>query len=599
MAAVQVGPAGRQRSIPKHIGLAGWHAIHASIVSYLPRWPARYTAMFVGSDSGTIGAWGVWTLTRRDWHARILPLFSDRPPAEAQGHIILALLLVVGLLVGILILGGAVHSSGSRKPVGLREPSLMQFCNETEAGCGNDCGLVEDGFDYFGGDLFSLGDIENESVCCAHCRREPNCTSWTWVCYLKRQLELKRHGHAAAISGFPTSQVVTFQIKSRHGLCMEWEGDAVFLAECGNSSQRSQQWSVHLKLHQIRTEDGRCLDSPECKDGGVVQLRACLHTLHGQHWIFARDSGLIENFAKYCLMAPSPTTKGSNVTMWACSPAGLGHRWGFWFTSTLNDPKVAEAKKVEATTMTTTTHTTHTHTAPGDSLFCYTVMLATGEEKQLMVFHASGRHGIFSCNEAMVLSSVTVHLGNDFWTQVLPGTDLYVAKGGPWGTAMNTPVFIAVWSYIKNSRRYEHYDWSVKVDPDAVFLPWRLRKALTEPEFREAEMKKGVIIHNCGNTLHGPIEVMSRRALAIFTDNLHHCQRKPQEDFFLSLCADKLGVDVHFRQDILADQGCLLNGGRLKDPDWWKCESGHAAFHPFKTLSALEGCYSRAWQASS
>jgi len=484
--------------------------------------------------------------------------------------------------------------------------SNMYYCSQRRhfavPGCGDFCGFTDEHFDYFGGDLYSLENIESQFECCARCRAEPKCTTWSWGrpdahpaharrrCYLKRQLELRRYVHPSSISGFPGKAVMSFQIKNRHGLCADWQGDQAFLAECGDASHASQQWSVDLAKGMIMTQEGNCLGSPEWKsNGGLVHLRPCAADVLGQHWILEGSAGLIKNNAGYCIEAPRRNVSGGKLQMWRCHLANMDQQWSLWFTELLAEPKTAVAMRMEATTQTTTTFS-----APGSSLYCYSLMLPAGDERGLISSQAAGRKGIFACDEATVFSSESVDLGSGWWTQVLYNTNVYCTKGGKWGTYMNTPVFVKIWREIIAAGRYKYHDWNVKVDPDAVFLPERLRQILRDPEFREAEVKNGAVLHNCGRGLHGPLEVISRRGMEIFGNNTDQCERKPQEDFFLSLCMDKLGVKVHFRDDVLAESGCMLKGVGRKDPKWYLCQSAHVAFHPFKTWPEYEGCYERA-----
>lgn len=55
---------------------------------------------------------------------------------------------------------------------------------------------------------------------------------------------------------------------------------------------------------------------------------------------------------------------------------------------------------------------------------------------------------------------------------------LAVQYGGKWGTALNTGVFNRLWTEVITLGRYRKFDWTVKVDPDAVFFPSRLRMLL-------------------------------------------------------------------------------------------------------------------------
>lgn len=466
--------------------------------------------------------------------------------------------------------------------------------------CVGPCGPLDYHHDYFGGDLYSIGKVAGPRECCAHCRAEKNCTAWTWGgdlsydphsrqrCYLKHQLGLKRLPAYASTSGFPTDYLASFQIRSRQGLCMARIGEEISLEACGDASLESQQWSVDVRMGRIKTQDGFCLGSPQWKRlGGVVHLKPCLVGILGQNWVIEGDHGLIANKAGYCVVAKEPSRESSGLQMARCDKTQGGQQWDLWYTDSLGDPKMTEAlQRLQPTTT--------TFRAPGASLFCFALMLPDGSEQDLMTSHAAKRKSIFACEEHVVFSAKEINLGGGIWTQSLPVTNLYVGRGGAWNSYLNTPSFIACWNQIRWSGRYKNFDWLVKVDPDTVFLPERLKTILLAPEFREAEIKRGVAIKNCDTGLHGPLEVVSSRAMEVFGKELEQCDPKPQEDYFLSSCLVTLGVEIRFREDVLADHGCLRENHTQKDPDWWRCQSRHAAFHPFKTPKELEDCYARA-----
>merc|ERR1712050_792410 len=69
-------------------------------------------------------------------------------------------------------------------------------------------------------------------------------------------------------------------------------------------------------------------------------------------------------------------------------------------------------------------------------------------------------------------------------TLPIPG-NLSVKYGGKWNTALNTDIFIGVWNAVSLLGRYQYHDWTVKVDPDAVFFPERLRELLLRKPMSE------------------------------------------------------------------------------------------------------------------
>merc|ERR1711994_855595 len=76
---------------------------------------------------------------------------------------------------------------------------------------------------------------------------------------------------------------------------------------------------------------------------------------------------------------------------------------------------------------------------------------------------------------------------------------------------------------IKEENMWESKDWTVKVDADAVFLPMRLRKKLSEVEVSD----KGVYLENCKYVkfgFFGNLEVISKTGFGILLENLDNCK---------------------------------------------------------------------------
>merc|ERR1711860_344804 len=72
-------------------------------------------------------------------------------------------------------------------------------------------------------------------------------------------------------------------------------------------------------------------------------------------------------------------------------------------------------------------------------------------------------------------------------------------KGGTWkrngpvrtvkinaGTATGVKLFTRVWEAVKKDGRYRNNDWTVKISPDTVLLPGRLRVHLKDKTFHGA-----------------------------------------------------------------------------------------------------------------
>lgn len=243
------------------------------------------------------------------------------------------------------------------------------------------------------------------------------------------------------------------------------------------------------------------------------------------------------------------------------------------------------------------------------SLYCFVAVMPRSYEVDLMRVILAEGAGPFACDEGVVFSNETISLGIDTAT----GTEVYTATfegslqveyGGRWGTALNTEVFIRIWNAVAEAGRYEYYDWTVKLDADCVFLPQRLLQILNT-----VSVDVPAYLNNCKYGLHGPIEVLNRLALETFLSKEQDCEDiresamtlqplhwNPKimryvgtttgvsfgEDEYLRRCLDKLQIPGIDEFALLTEDAC----GVMAYP----CNSGAAAFHPFKATDSYLGC---------
>mmetsp|Transcript_71856 Transcript_71856/g.202871 ORF Transcript_71856/g.202871 Transcript_71856/m.202871 type:complete len:350 (+) Transcript_71856:61-1110(+) len=249
------------------------------------------------------------------------------------------------------------------------------------------------------------------------------------------------------------------------------------------------------------------------------------------------------------------------------------------------------------------------HQLPGTdgvppSLYCFAVTLPSGNEPELLRAQLEERESLFACDEHAVFSNVTFYIGARVATSPIGGS-MDVNYGGKWGTALNTDIFVRVWRAVSAAGRYWYHDWTVKVDPDAVFLPQRLRKVLL-PLAGAGPM----YVNNCEWGLHGPLEVLSRAATATFVVHMDRCEGvreaamrwqpvhwKPSirryggddkehtfgEDQYLRRCLRLLNIQKVDNFDLLTEPACSF-----KKAD---CASSSVAMHPFKTAKSYTACY--------
>jgi len=94
-------------------------------------------------------------------------------------------------------------------------------------------------------------------------------------------------------------------------------------------------------------------------------------------------------------------------------------------------------------------------------------------------------------------------------------------------------------------------------------------------------------LNNCKWGLHGPIEVLSRRAVAIYVTGLPQCAELMDqpwgEDKYLDHCMQSLGVMRVSEFHLLSETAC----GETPAP----CGGSDVAFHPFKSIQTYFDCW--------
>jgi len=226
------------------------------------------------------------------------------------------------------------------------------------------------------------------------------------------------------------------------------------------------------------------------------------------------------------------------------------------------------------------------------SLYCFALMLPHSYEVSLLRAQVRNTAGIFDCNEYAVLSNADVELSPgppQVRTRVFEGS-LKCEYGGEYHTALNSEIFMRVWTRLFRDGAYAKHDWTVKVDPDTVFLPGRLRKRL-----KASDPESVVYMNNCDAGLHGPIEVISAGGMRAYREGFQKCLDSLRwewssvgEDVFVRHCLGMLGVNRVDDFGLLREKACEP----FKDP--MPCLSGSVAFHPLKNADDWFTCYSQA-----
>jgi len=200
---------------------------------------------------------------------------------------------------------------------------------------------------------------------------------------------------------------------------------------------------------------------------------------------------------------------------------------------------------------------------------------------------------IFSCNYAAVISTEKVFLGviddSPVYTWVNPLPEVPLGKRGVNGSTtdsfLNAYTFIKAWDTLMNSGQIWPFDFVAKVDPDAVFVPTRLR------EHVEAYVGKAVYFTNCGKwggkaLLYGSLEVFSTQALHRYWSRADVCKSMHWhawgEDYYMQKCMDEREVESVFDSLQVADKRCV----DAPCSDYTK-----VAFHDYKNPRDWLNCY--------
>lgn len=238
-----------------------------------------------------------------------------------------------------------------------------------------------------------------------------------------------------------------------------------------------------------------------------------------------------------------------------------------------------------------------------DSLFCFTLFIPNTYEEGMIDKQLAGGVGVFECEAYAIYSNVSHTFGEgnersvdvrvvDVNLQCEYG-EVHMDNGISFTTAFNTPIFIVLWKKVFSDGTFLDHNWTVKVDPDTVFLPDRLRAMVRSESHAAASTGAGMFLNNCKLGLHGPIEVLSSHALSAWAKSHKTCPDPPEEDVYLQKCLTHLGSEQMNQFDLLAESSCHRDDW-WQNPYWEDCTTGEASFHPFKNVMDWQACHERA-----
>jgi len=250
-----------------------------------------------------------------------------------------------------------------------------------------------------------------------------------------------------------------------------------------------------------------------------------------------------------------------------------------------NCPKPCHAKAVQ-----------NVKTAPvprGHASFCFSAMIPKSSEEALIKAQLDMQTSIFACDSWAVVSSehrwLGRHSGQDLFTTVVRHSmnckkGHYGLDGAQTNGYLNSEFFMAVWDLLIDDGRPWGFDFTAKVDPDAVFFPDRLASHVGK--------YSGQVVYllNCNKwsspRLYGSLEVFTEKALQVFSTGREKCKdglnwRGWGEDQFMQECMALLQVQGQSDPVLVGDANC--GGGSCSD-------QYRVAFHGFKTVDGYKNC---------
>jgi len=589
-------------------------------------------------------------VARRPWQLRSLRMRATWGVA-ATVAVLMAMACVVVATCTLGLGGGAKHQH-------LQTQLQVTPLNVKEEEGGTACGQMLEDYDLWTGHELDRGESESAIVCSLTCEQDPRCGVWSYAmvdvegsaagtCRLKRipsDSMAYPHGAPGIKSGMPCRN----KQGSSHILIPGVEDPtASAVASASGLASTQQPFTTAQPLPtqaSLPTEDVYPYDQASVegqKASGNEYVTPCGHVennidLTTLQLIFKNEN--VES-AQSCKGVCEKNTACS-VWVWGKPTAEVGLRFGCYLKELGESEEPVRSVKdhvvsgkicrdasgtllrseiivptqlpggaeivpgpegyttrlvVDITTTVTTV--TSTTTMAKDSLYCFALIQPTGYEPDLIKKVYQSRVGLFHCDGYAIYSNTALSLGPGLSTIVIEGLDLKADYGGEFHTALNNDIFLAVWRKVIVDKAFENYAWSIKVDADCVIFPSRIKKHLAGHVANAEGSNTGLYINNCQFGLHGPLEVLSRKAVEVWGTGMDRCVKHFNkvcngfcgwgEDMFLDQCLWKvLGVKRDDDDELLVEDHCA------PPPDWASCKDGaHAAFHPFKSVDSWVACY--------
>jgi len=227
-----------------------------------------------------------------------------------------------------------------------------------------------------------------------------------------------------------------------------------------------------------------------------------------------------------------------------------------------------------------------------------------GAARRLVALQYNMRASIFNCDEYMVFAL-------DDETPVAPGVwpvllrpaepEGRMVGSGSWARSGGKETVdrmlvlrdkLLHWRLLIQSGRYRFHDWTVVVDPQAVFVPGRFRTRIRDLSYHHDEHMAATFVTACGDHPSQALEVLSQKAVDAWSLGWERCL-----DFF----APQASINQS-KEEGLVDE-CLeilqvkrdTDAHLLNSPDCKQtvnCSNvSFTAYHPFGTEESYRRCH--------
>jgi len=228
------------------------------------------------------------------------------------------------------------------------------------------------------------------------------------------------------------------------------------------------------------------------------------------------------------------------------------------------------------------------------SLYCISLFMPSGYEGPLLKSHLNANAGIFGCDgyDVFAAEPYTVGTSKDGVEVSAIGIPRIAVGVSQDGTAGNAKLFMAVWDKVIAGNRFRDYDFTLKVDPDAVLIPWRVRDHMRPHIGATAYVVNCNKFPNSPNfpMMFGAVEIFSSQAMDAYAMGSWKCGKQLPwaawgEDYYMTHCLDFLGVGRIADFGVLGDNVCT--GANCAD-------RYTSSYHPFKSIASWMQCWNQA-----